>query len=185
MSLTTEQVWESFSQPLRVYLQRRVPDPGDADDLLQEIFIKVHLRLADLRSGDRLGPWLYQIARNTLTDYYRTTRRFAPLQEDLPLEEPEEPDAASRLAQGLAPMIHCLPEKYGQALELSELGGLKQHELANQLGISLSGAKSRIQRGRVMLRQALFDCCHFEFDRRGRVIDYAARIACCRGCQTV
>jgi RNA polymerase sigma-70 factor (ECF subfamily) len=79
-------------------------------------------------------------------------------------------------------MIVTLPEIYRQPLLLSEIGGMKQAEVAGQLGLSVSGAKSRIQRGRAMLKQSLLDCCHFEFDRRGSLIDYLPRQDCCEAC---
>jgi RNA polymerase sigma-70 factor (ECF subfamily) len=72
-------------------------------------------------------------------------------------------------------MIYSLPEPYRDAVVLTELEGLTQRELANRLGISLSGAKSRVQRGRAQLKQMLDECCTFEFDRRGKVIDCTPR----------
>lgn len=71
------------------------------------------------------------------------------------------------LAPSVRAFLACLPGKYRQALIMVEYQGLKQHEIAERLGISLSGAKSRVQRGREMIREALLDCCHFEFDRHG------------------
>jgi len=64
-----------------------------------------------------------------------------------------------------------LPEPYRKALVLTELEGLTQQELADKVGISLSGAKSWVQRGRQQLKEMLTECCAFEFDRRGGVID--------------
>jgi RNA polymerase sigma-70 factor (ECF subfamily) len=178
--LTTEAIWEQFSQRLHGYISRRVSDRSDADDILQQVFLKVHQNLDSLQSDERLLPWLYRIARNALADFYRTHRSLAPLPESLAVVDADEPDPESELAHGLNEMLACLPEKYRHALELGEIQELKQQEVADRLGLSLSGAKSRLQRGRVMLRQALFECCHFEFDRRGGVIDYHSN--CCPTC---
>jgi RNA polymerase sigma-70 factor (ECF subfamily) len=73
---------------------------------------------------------------------------------------------------------------YRQAVQLSEIEGLPQQEVADRLGLSLSGAKSRIQRGRLMLKDELERCCRFEFDRRGNVMDYEPRPerTVCRNC---
>ena len=68
---------------------------------------------------------------------------------------------------------------YSEALLLTDYEGLSQRELATRLGLSFSSAKSRVQRAREMLRQLLLDCCHFEFDRLGRVVDYQPRCDCC------
>jgi RNA polymerase sigma-70 factor (ECF subfamily) len=179
----TEVVWEAFSEKLKGYIARRVSDPADAEDLLQEVFLKIHCRLDSLQDEGRLLPWLYQVARNSVTDYYRAKRPSLPLSEELPDEgSPEGSEAEAQLAQAMEVMLGCLPEKYSQALKLYELEGLKGYEVAERLGISISGAKSRVQRGRVLLRQALLDCCTFEFDRRGGIIDYAPRQGCPPSC---
>jgi RNA polymerase sigma-70 factor (ECF subfamily) len=186
MTLTTLDVWEAFSERLRAYILKRVSDPADADDILQDVFVKIHTHIDTLRSEDRLVPWLYQIARNTITDHYRTQRPLVAIPETLAVEfDPAESDLAPQLAAGLRYLIECLPDRYRQALLLAELEGLTQRELAERLGISLSGAKSRVQRGRHLLRAALLDCCHFEFDRRGHVLDYTPRPDCCPHCNAV
>ena len=80
-------------------------------------------------------------------------------------------------------MIEGLPDAYREAIVLTEFEGLTQKELADRLGISLSGAKSRVQRARGQLKQMLLGCCQFEFDRRGGIIDCKPRVNNgCRGC---
>ena len=182
---TTEDIWSEFGQRLRGFILKRIPEPADADDILQDVFVKLHTRIDTLRDQDRLAPWLYQIARNTIIDYYRARQPLAPLSEAIRIEdEPETGDPEARIARGLVGMIDRLPDKYRQAVVLSELQGLPQHAVADRLGLSLSGAKSRVQRGRQLLRQALLDCCHFEFDRLGGLIDYTPKPACCPRCAT-
>ncbi|MGH2593595.1 MAG: RNA polymerase sigma factor SigZ [Anaerolineae bacterium] len=183
MNRTTEDIWNEFSQQLRGFILKRIPDPTDADDILQDVFVKLHTRIDTLRDEHRLAPWLYRIARNTLVDYYRARQPAVPVPELLAVEDEQtESDAAARIASSLTSMVECLPEKYRQAIVLSEFQGLTQQEVGERLGLSLSGAKSRVQRGRDLLRAALLDCCHFEFDRRGRLIGYTPRPDCCRHC---
>jgi hypothetical protein len=79
-------------------------------------------------------------------------------------------------------MIHSLPGPYREAILLTEFDGLSQVEMARRLGISVSGPKSRVQRGRRQLKNMLLDCCRFEFDRRGRVFDCQARRNDCPSC---
>lgn len=183
MSVTTTDIWEQFGGRLRGFIRKRVDDPQDAEDLLQEVFLKIHTRLDTLEQEDRLLPWLYRIARNTILDYYRARRPSAPLPEDLAEDpEPLEAEPEARLAAGLRNMIEaCLPPDYQQALVLTEIEGMKQAELAAHLGLSVSGAKSRVQRGRQMLHQALTECCQFHFDRTGQLVDYHPHPADC-GC---
>ena len=183
MTANTTEVWEAFSQQIREFIHHRVSDPNDADDILQEVFIKLHTRIDTLKDDERLLPWLYQIARNTIIDHYRSQHLLEELPEALSVDsESMENEPAAHIAAGLKQMVNSLPEKYRQALLLTEFRGLKQSEMAKELGLSLSGAKSRVQRGRQMLRDTLLDCCHFEFDRRGHMIDYTPRPDCCSRC---
>lgn len=183
MYRTTEDIWNEFSGQLRGFILKRIPDPTDAEDILQDVFVKLHTRIDTLRDSDRLASWLYQIARNTIIDHYRARRPVVPMPETLTVEdEPDESDAAMQIASGLTGMVASLPDKYRQAIVLSEFKGLTQQQTADRLGLSLSGAKSRVQRGRDMLRDQLLTCCHFEFDRLGHPIDYTPRPDCCRHC---
>jgi RNA polymerase sigma-70 factor (ECF subfamily) len=183
VAVTTDTIWREFSGQLRSFVQRRGADSSAADDILQEVFIRVHTRLHTLKDTRRLAPWLYAITRNTLADYYRRAALPA-LPESLAAEENPAgrsgtESAESQIAGYLLTLVKCLPEGYRRAVELHELEGLKQEEVGRRLGLSVSGAKSRIQRGRRMLKDALLDCCHFEFDRLGHVVDYGRRQSCC------
>jgi RNA polymerase sigma-70 factor (ECF subfamily) len=180
VTITTENVWREFSDRLRGFIGKRVSSNADADDLLSDVFVKVHTRIDSLEDEARLAPWLFQITRNTLTDYYR--RRPAPQTgldgvDSATVED--DYDAAELISSSLRDLVDRLPVKYREALVLTEFEGLTQVEMADRLGLSVSGAKSRVQRARTMLRDDLLECCHFEFDRRGHVIDYEPRPRCC------
>jgi RNA polymerase sigma-70 factor, ECF subfamily len=183
MTNSTAEIWDKFNVELRRYIARRVENPQDTDDLLQDTFIKIHTHIDTLQAEDRIAPWIYRITRNTITDFYRTRKNHIFISENLIAEEEfEDNDLEKGLALGLREMIDQLPDKYRQTLVLSELQGMKQSEVAELLGLSLSGAKSRLQRGREQLRHELLDCCHFEFDRRGKILDYIPKQTCCLQC---
>ena len=183
MIAATGELWEAFNRQLFSFIRKRVNDTQDAEDLLQEVFLRVHTRLDSLRDQERLVPWLYQVARNAVIDYYRGTRDLAPLMDRFPvLDEPAEPDPAAEIAAGLEEMLKSLPDLYRETLLLSEIQGKKHKDIAVQLGISLSGVKSRVERGRELMRRDLWECCHFEFDRRGHLIHYEPRPECCPVC---
>ena len=183
MTTSSEEIWRGFSRQLLGFLRRRASDPSEAEDLLQEVFLKVHTRIQTLQDHARLAPWLFQIARNTLIDHERKRRPGAPLDEELPADSgPPVNESERQIAASLLRMVEELPAGYREAVGMYELEGLKQDEIARRLGLSLSGAKSRIQRGREMLRQALLACCHFDFDMRGRIMDYRERQDCCACC---
>lgn len=183
---TLETLWNQMHIQLHRFILSRVADEADADDLLQEVFVRIHANLDSVRDMQRLESWIYQIARNCITDYYRARRRLTPL-EGLEIENslvadlPEEPTAEEELAPALREVVEALPERYRQALILTEYEGLSQKQMAERLGISFSGAKSRVQRAREKVLDALLACCHFEFDARGMVCCYRSRCCCCAG----
>jgi RNA polymerase sigma-70 factor (ECF subfamily) len=182
MSLTTEQVWEAFHTPLQQFIRRRVSDEVTAEDVLQDVFLKIHQHVETLQDVKKLEGWIYQIARHTIIDAYRKLRPTTTLEEqevlDLPEELPDD-DIVSELFPCVRAMVNNLPAVDRQALILTEYQGLTQKEFGERVGLSLSGAKSRVQRAREQLKQMLLACCHFELDRRGHVINYQSRCSCC------
>jgi len=185
-TMTTERVWEEFHTPLQQFIRRRVSDEATAEDVLQDVFLKIHQHLEALKDVRKLEGWIYQITRNAIIDAYRGSRPTTTLEAaevldlpDLPEELPDD-DVVSELLPCVRAMVRNLPELDRQALVLTEYQGLTQRELAERLGLSFSGAKSRVQRAREKLRQQLLECCHFELDRRGHIIDYQPR---CQSCE--
>ena len=184
MPVTTEHVWEAFHTPLQQFIRRRVSDEATAEDVLQDVFLKIHLHGEGLKDVKKLESWIYQITRNAIIDSYRGSRPTTTLEAaevlDLPEELPDD-DVVSELLPCVRAMVRSLPELDRQALVLTEYQGLTQKELSERLGLSFSGAKSRVQRAREKLKQQLLECCHFELDRRGHILDYQPR---CHSCET-
>ncbi len=182
MGIATEEVWEAFHAPLLHFIRKRVADAETAEDLLQEVFLKIHQQIETLKEVKKLESWVYQITRHAIIDYYRSQKSTTTLEEpeaqELPEELPDD-DIVSELFPSIRAMVHNLPELDRQALVLTEYQGLTQKELSVRLGLSFSGAKSRMQRAREKLKQMLLECCHFELDRRGHVINYQSRCQCC------
>jgi RNA polymerase sigma-70 factor (ECF subfamily) len=180
-----ELLWDRYSQRLRVFIRGRVWDDAEVEDVLQEVFIRVHRNLCCQENWEKPDSWIYQIARNLIIDHYRRRREFVEIPDNLTAEASWgefaelEADPEAELALSLKELVEDLPQPYRQALILTEYQGMSQKQLAESLGISLSGAKSRVQRARDKLRDMLLTCCHFEFDRRGRVLDYYQRCCCC------
>lgn len=184
---TTDAIWAHLSSDLRRFIRRRVADEHVADDLLQETFVRVHRNIGALQDANRLAAWVYQIARNVVNDHYRqAANATAPLPGDSDVEDAGRPTPGmGRPGIGwLDAMIRSLPEGYREAVQLAEIEERSQQEVADRLGLSLSGAKSRIQRGRAMLKDLLECCCSFELDRRGQVLgcDPKPNQQACRDC---
>ncbi|HEX9116994.1 MAG TPA: RNA polymerase sigma factor SigZ [Anaerolineae bacterium] len=179
MDCSLEGVYEALHVDLRRFVLARIAEPAAADDVLQEIYLRVHTHIDSVRDCARLQAWVYQVARNAIVDHYRSRRPVAELPETLMSPEAScENDVECELIAALAPMIDDLPEKYRQALTLTLYEGITQREVAKRLGISLSGAKSRVQRAREQLKASLLRCCSFAFDRYGTVLDYWERRCC-------
>ncbi len=175
-----EQLWTEYCCRLLSFIRGRLSDESEAEDLLQEVFVRVHQGLCCREAVTNLESWIYRVTRNLIVDHYRRRRPEQELPLDLaaPDDSPPEEDPRARLAFSLRQTIDELPGPYRDALIATEYEGLSQVQLARSAGISLSGARSRVQRAREKLRQLLLDCCHFELDRRGRIIDFHER--CCR-----
>lgn len=179
MTPVTEIVWNNLNTCLQQFIRRRVPDAATADDLLQDVYLKVHTHVGALRDPDRLESWVYQIARNVINDYYRAQKPLDEITDMIPAPEDDGDDPViERLRLGVRNMIALLPDEYREAILLTEYQGLTQQQMAERLGISLPAAKSRVQRGKKMLREYFLLCCRFQFDRLGKVIDYQPRHPC-------
>jgi RNA polymerase sigma-70 factor, ECF subfamily len=175
--------WKELEQKLRPYLARRVASPADIDDLLQDIFVRMHRGLTELRDEERFGGWVYRIANSAVVDRARQRSRAPQTGDsddvaasDLP-EAPVVPEdeLQADLGECVALFVSRLASPYREAVTLTELQGLTQREAAEMLDISLSALKSRVQRGRDKIRQMFEECCQISVDCRGRVIQCEAR----------
>jgi len=173
--------WNEIESRLRPYVARRVASP-DVDDVVQEIFVKIQGGMANLRDGERFGGWVYRIAQNVIADFGRARSRDPLARTTEPTKEPdsavesqEDADLQADLGECVALFVARLPSPYREAITLTELEGLTQKDAADMLGISLSGMKSRVQRGREKIRDMFEDCCRISVDGRGKVVDCQPR----------
>jgi len=172
--------WHELEGRLRPYVVRRVASPADADDVLQEVLVRVHRGLPSLADGERFGPWVYRIAANAVADHLRARTRHPlalTVSAEPAAEHPvsEDQDLESELAECVALFVARLPSPYREAITLTELEGLTQKDAAEMLGISLSGMKSRVQRGRERIRRMFGECCEISVDARGHVVECTPR----------
>ena len=170
--------WKEVREQLVRFVRRRVGDTHAAEDIVQDVLLRAYARHDEVREPLRLRQWLYRSTRNAVVDYYRTRRPSEPLPPSLTARAEEPEEARTQLARCLRPLLSTLPARYREALELSEVQGHSQKETARLLGLSLSGAKSRVQRGRAQLEQALHACCRIELDGRRNIAAFEARRGC-------
>jgi len=166
--------WTAHQSELHGWLRRRMGNPAEADDLLQDLFVKA------LRQGERFcsvhnaRAWLFEVARNTLADKLRVARDTVQLPEDLaaPSDELETVDS---LTACLPRVLSELSAEDREAITLCDLQGMAQAEFAAAMGLSLSAAKSRVQRARQRLKQRMTQVCQVQLDHAGRVSDFVPR----------
>lgn len=166
--------WRANEQALRGWLIHQLHDKPLAEDLLQDVFLKA------MRQGERFcaienaRAWLFEVTRNTLADQLRRTRDSVALPDDLSVSEEVAPPVDS-LANCLPRVLAELSAEDREAITCCDLNGMSQADYAHQLGISLPGAKSRVQRARQRLKAQLACACQVRFDEQGKVCCFVPR----------
>jgi RNA polymerase sigma-70 factor (ECF subfamily) len=169
----TESIWRMLSDRLRQFIRSRVASAADADDILQNVFLRIHQNLNRLQQSDRLESWVFQIARNAIADHFRRSQHKQIEADAAPAPDSQVSDNLNvEVAGCLNGMIERLPADLQRAVSMYEREEISQKEIATRESISLSGAKSRVQRGRQMLKRMLQDCCQLQFDLYGNVLQW-------------
>lgn len=167
--MTTQEIWNTYHLDVKRFVISKVKDETVVDDIVQNTFIKVHTKLSALKDPTKVKSWLMMIARNTTMDYFKSQKssQFSEIlyqfEDDQDLESHNEKDC-------LYGIIKSLPKKYREPLFLSDIKGLKQAEVAEQLKLELPTAKSRIQRARKMVTQGYMDCCDYKLNDKGFLV---------------
>lgn len=183
-TIVVENLWNDLSKPLKGFIKKHIKNNQDADDILQNVFYKIQTNIGSLKNTEKLHSWVYTIAKNSIMDFYRE-HKYDQLLTELPdglAYYQAEINANEEIAECLKTMIQYLPEKYKSAIILTEFQNLTQKELSEKMGLSLSGAKSRVQRARVKLKEMLIGCCSLEFDHFGNIIEYQHKNKNCKFC---
>lgn len=180
MEQKTTQLWNNFSDSLHRFILKKVKSEAVADDLLQETFIRIHSKIDSLKDETKVQSWIFQIARNIVTDYFRKSVPFADEQIPEHLESGEEADEEMTDAiQSMVKFMDDLSKPDCQALCQVEFEGKSIKEYAESAGISYTAAKTRVARARHKLGDLLMNCCHFEFDKYGTVLSHHPIRCCC------
>jgi RNA polymerase sigma-70 factor (ECF subfamily) len=187
-----EEGWKAFAAQLRGYVSRRV-DPGSTDDVVGDVLLRLVRHREQLQEAKNPSAWVQRVATNAVADHHRrqsTERRTlagleAELDDEATSDGEHDGTASAEIAGCLVPFIRSLSEPYRSALLLTDIGGMTQTAAAERLGLSPSGMKSRVQRGRAKLKQVIQRCCALELDRRGGIVSYRSRgTGCGAACDT-
>lgn len=189
-STDVEAIWAEVGTSLERFVARHISDRHQAEDVVADVLLRIHEHLGSVDDHERITAWVFRIARNAITDHYRrTARRREDLGTDDGLPAGDSADGwvedqgtvLSDLASCIRPLIDALPTDYRRALELTDLQGHTQAEAARIEGVSVSGMKSRVQRGRRLFAAMVRNCCEVTTDSRGELVDFEQRAAGC-GC---
>jgi RNA polymerase sigma-70 factor (ECF subfamily) len=179
-----EQLYKTLRKPLLAFIERAIHDKFRAEDILHDVFVRAQEHLSKVQDATRIESWMYQIARNLIADEYRHRKPESPLSEELDIAEQDEETPIEQLAPSVRDFVEKIPEPYKTAIILADLEKLPQQEIAQRMKLSCSGAKSRIQRARKMLKALYLECCAFEQNQHGMVLSYEPKnIPCqCEAC---
>jgi RNA polymerase sigma-70 factor, ECF subfamily len=183
-------IYKQFHTELLRYIKSKVRSTEDAEDILQNIFIKISSGIDKLSDDVKLKSWLFTITRNAIIDYYRANATKKEVATSVEIDEdiPESPDidTTKGLDQCMNSMIGLLPEEYRDIIIESEIKGVRQKDLAERYGMGYPTMRSKVQRGRERLKQLFFNCCHISTDTRGNVIEAQGKGNCgpCNPCST-
>ena len=166
--------WHRHEAELRAWLRGRMGNQHDAEDMLQELFLKALRQDKKFCEIGNARAWLFEVARNAIADRLRLKKDQVELPDDL-LAETDAPLPVDTLAACLPRALAELDADDREALTLCDLDGLNQADYAHMKGLTLPGAKSRVQRARKRLREHLSQACQVRFDEAGKVCCFVPR----------
>lgn len=188
-TINIEHLWENIHGKLTGFVSKHIKNKDDVNDIVQDTFIKVKTNINSLKSPAKVESWIFQIARNIINDHFRELKKYLKddnIPEDVtidPIAFAEEDIRTKIQTQEFSEyagfVISELPEKYRIAVHLADIEGLSMKEVAEELNISISAAKSRVQRGRKMIKEIILKCCAVNADKYGNIVDYEPH-----GCNT-
>jgi RNA polymerase sigma-70 factor, ECF subfamily len=174
-------IWDNFHKELKAFIQNKTRNTADTEDILQDAFIRIIRYWDKVHHSQNVRLYLYGIVRNTMLDHFKhkkTVLDNSNMQELFAEEESQ--NLNTTVAECcIRPFINKLPEHYREALLITEFQNIPQKELAEKLGISYSGAKSRVQRGKEKLKELIMECCPYQSDIYGNIISNEKEACAC------
>lgn len=168
----TKIIWNSYAEDIRRFILSKTNDESSADDLLQEVFIKVHTKISNVQDVNKIKSWVFTVANNTVMDYFRAIKKSQVII-DNELEGFDEQSAEfyeHSEQDCLYGIIKSLDKKYRDPLLMADIQGYKQRRIAEVLKLPLPTIKSQIQRARKMIAQGFMDCCGYQLNKKGFLV---------------
>ncbi len=178
MKTRSEIVWLEYHLEINRFVLSKIKDKDEVNDIMQDIFIKMYSNLNKLKDEEKIRSWLYQIARNTIHDYFRKQKLSSNSEEHVLSSDSENRNINEKFSACVQPHINKLPSIYKEALIKVELQNCSQLQLARELNISYSALKSRVQRGRELLKSYFKACCNISTDKYGNILEAEEKHKC-------
>lgn len=164
-------IWDENHDRLKQFICYKVKGDDACNDILHDLFLKISDKREKIALLEKPASYIIKMAQNAIIDFYRAKKKLpTEVCECISQVRTEQFSSSEQYDIALLPFIQNLPPKYREALILTDLNGLSQKQLAEKLNISYPGARSIIQRGRQMLKEAILKCCDYRFDKFGNII---------------
>lgn len=170
------EIWEDYKSSLFGYIKKRVTNNDDAKDILQDVLLKSYQYCSKGKTVLHLKSWLFKITQNTIIDYYKNNKNTS-FEIDF-VDEVNENSLIGEASEYIKALLKLLPEEYAIPLYMYDLENNSQKEIAEKLNLTLPNTKSRIQRGRLKLKERFLECCIVEFDENGEMIGFDIKPDC-------
>ena len=183
--MNLEEIWKTHKEELTHFALSKVKQEDVVQDILQEVYIKAQTKWNSLKDESKVRPWLFSVTRNTITDYFRSKKTITLEESHLNSDDflEEQPSNKHTEKDCLRGIIKNLPKKYRDPLFLSDIKGMKQQEIANQLNLTLPTVKSQIQRARKMIVKGYMDCCDYTLNENGHLVGEVKEKENCKVCK--
>lgn len=180
-----QQIWADYNDALLKYIKHRVGDQFDAEDILQDVYVRIYKNIDSLKYLEKLESWIYNITKNAIIDYYRK-KKDTPMDttyfESKPTKDDSNNNMNDEISRCIGKMIDELPKTQKEAIRQHDINGMKHKEISKQFNISVSSSKMRVLRGKAKLKEILLECCDFEVDTFGNIVDYKLKKDKCTRC---
>lgn len=164
--MITEKIWEIYNESVYLFILKRVKNKQVANDIFQNTFLKIHNHLPSLKDDSKIKAWVFQIARNEINNHFNTESHYVKNNNTHYETDGSEFQAVCCFDK----LIHDLPDKYREVIELVYVKGYKQKEVAISLGISLENTKARVRRAKILLKEKFKACCNYEVNQNGKLV---------------
>ncbi len=164
---------------LLFYQELKMLKIQNTKDILQEVFVRIHLQIHTLKDPKKVQSWIFQIANRQIVDHFRNKKLTQPLSiSEFEIKE-DSPKYFKKICRCLEPFARQLKPIYRDALLETNFGTSSLKQYAESHHLSYSTVKSRIQRARKQLKELFSSCCVLAYNEKGEVYEKRNKACTC------